>query len=125
MRRLAFLLLAGVLLLAGMANPVPAFAADPFEQVCDLGGGGSPACNADGAKDPIHGTIVSITSILAVVAGIVSVISLIWGGIKYITSSGEPKAVAAAKQAAVAALIGLLIAVLARPMVLFVLGKVG
>ncbi len=93
--------------------------------VCENGGGGSSVCGAGGA-DPIageNGAIVSVTSILAVIAGIVSVIFLVYGGIKYITSGGDSSGVSSAKSTIIAALIGLVIAALARPIITFVIGK--
>jgi hypothetical protein len=53
----------------------------------------------------------------------VSVIFLVWGGFKYITSNGDSSGVSTAKSTIIAALIGLVIAALARPIVNFVIGK--
>jgi hypothetical protein len=121
-------LVVGVFLFVGLLAPVSVSAAtDPFQGACANGGGASPACGNTGADDPIvgkNGVIIGVTTILAVVAGIVSVVSLIWGGIKYIASSGDASKVASAKSAVVAAIIGLLIALLARPIVVFVLSKI-
>jgi len=123
-------LMTGVLLFAGTLSLMPATvsaATNPFAEACKNGGGDSPACGNKGTDDPITGNdgiIVAVTSILAAVAGIVAIISLIWGGIKYIASNGDSSNVASAKAAVIAALIGLVIAVSARPVVLFVLGRI-
>jgi hypothetical protein len=102
-------------------------ATDPFQGVCQSGGGGgSPVCGTGGGADPLagqNGAIVRITTILAIVAGIVSVIFLVWGGIKYITSGGDSSGVSSAKNTIIAALIGLVIAALARPIINFVIGR--
>lgn len=106
--------------------PSAALAAyDPYQVVCNNGGSGSNVCAGSGA-DPIAGeggAIISITSILALIAGIISVIFLVYGGIKYITSGGDSSGVSSAKSTIVAALIGIVIAALARPLITFVIGK--
>jgi hypothetical protein len=115
-----------------IALPTTALAAyDPIRQpnndanVCTNGGGASSLCNG-GGTDPLagqNGALVSVTSILAVVAGIVSIIFLVYGGVKYITSNGDSSGVSSAKSTIIAALIGLVIAALARPLITFVIGK--
>ena len=124
LRRIAALGIA--LALTVLAVPSTALAFDPLQGACQGGGGQSAACQGGGADDPIagpNGAIISVTSILALVAGIVSVIFLVWGGFKYITSNGDSSGVSSAKSTIIAALIGLIIAALARPIVNFVIGK--
>lgn len=105
----------------------PASAVDPYGAACNGGGGNSAICQGKGnGADPIagpSGAIVSVTTILAIVAGIVSVIFIIIGGLKYVTSGGDSSSIASAKSTIIAALIGLVIAALARPIVTFVIGK--
>jgi len=119
-----FLLFAGAL---AMAPAIATAATNPFAEACKNGGGDSPACGNKGTDDPITGNdgiIVGVTSILAAVAGVVAIISLIWGGIKYISSNGDSSNVASAKAAVIAALIGLVIAVSARPIAMFVVSRI-
>jgi hypothetical protein len=110
---------------AAVPNVVYA-ATDPFAGACEANPD-SPACNTDGKADPIageNGALVATVRILSMVAGIVAVIGLIWGGIKYISSGGDSSKVSSAKQAVIASLIGLLIALLATTIVTYVVGKI-
>ena len=63
-------------------------------------------------------TIVNIFSLLV---GIVSVIMIIYGGFRYITSGGESGAVGNAKNTIIYAIIGLVIVALSQVIVHFVL----
>ena len=68
------------------------------------------------------GVVKSITSTILYVLGILAVVMLIIGGVKYATSGGDAKAVTDAKNTILYALIGLIIAILAYAIVSFVLG---
>jgi hypothetical protein len=115
------------LLLTGMAAPVLA-ATNPYKGVCATQGegvGNASVCQADGS-DPLtgpNGTITKATTALAIVAGIVSVIFLIVGGIKFIFSNGDSSAVSSAKKTIIYSLIGLVVAVLSREIISFVINK--
>lgn len=118
-------LVAVILLLVSPATVSAAW--DPFRGACENVGDASSVCRSPGSDDPIagaDGVIVRVTSILAVIAGAVSVIFVTWGGFKYITSGGDSSEVATAKNTIIAALIGLVLALLARPIVLFVISRV-
>lgn len=68
------------------------------------------------------GVVNNVTSTILYVLGILSVIMLIVGGVKYAMSAGDAKAVTDAKNTILYALIGLVIAILAYAIVNFVLG---
>ncbi len=70
------------------------------------------------------GVVNNITSTILYVIGILSVIMLIVGGVKYAMSAGDAKAVTDAKNTILYALIGLVIAILAYAIVNFVLGVI-
>jgi hypothetical protein len=65
-------------------------------------------------------TIIDIASFLA---GILSVVFLILGGIRYITSEGSPQNLASAKQTITYAVIGLIISILAPLIIGFVIAS--
>lgn len=128
MARWAIGLLAAATIASVSMLPASVSAAyNPFQNVCGSGGGDSTVCNStDGGKDPIsgsNGVIVNVTSILALIVGFVSVAFVVWGGFKYITSNGDSSAVSTAKNTIIAALIGLILALMARPIILFVVGR--
>lgn len=64
-----------------------------------------------------------IVNLLSWVVGVVSVIMIIVGGFKYITSGGSSEKVTSAKNTIIYAVIGLVIVALAQFIVNFVIGK--
>lgn len=62
-----------------------------------------------------------IVNLLTFVAGLLAVIFIIVGGIKYASSSGDPKRIESAKQTLLYAVIGLVVAMLARVIIGFVI----
>lgn len=71
-----------------------------------------------------NGVFTKITSTLLMAIGIISVIMLIYGGIRYIISGGDQKKVTDAKNTILYALIGLIIALLSYAIVNFVIGAI-
>lgn len=88
--------------------------------VNDANGGAPPK----GATTPLNDTIGSVINLLSVAVGIISVIMIIIGGFRYITSSGNPEGAKNAKNTILYAIIGLIIVALAQLIVRFVLNKV-
>ena len=84
---------------------------------------GSSCTNSDstGKLDSILTTVVQIFSL---VVGVVAVIMIIIGGLKYITSGGDSGNISSAKNTIIYAIIGLIIVALAQVIVHFVLNKV-
>lgn len=66
------------------------------------------------------GIFRTITNVLLFIIGAVSVIMLIIGGFRYVTSQGDSSQVASAKNTILYAIIGLIIAILAFAVVSFV-----
>lgn len=83
-------------------------------------------CSANGGKviTPIFGNggiFQTVTNIALFIIGALSVIMLIFGGIKYTVSAGDAKQVEAAKNTIMYAIIGVVVALLAGAIVNFVL----
>jgi hypothetical protein len=76
---------------------------------------------ASGTVDKIIKLVINIFSL---VVGVVAVIMIIVGGLKYITSSGDSGNVTGAKNTILYAIIGLVVVALAQVIVRFVLNKV-
>ena len=68
--------------------------------------------------------IQKLLTLVFTVAGSIAVILVIIGGIKYITSQGDPQSVSKAKQTIIYALVGLIICIFAVAIVQFVIGRV-
>jgi hypothetical protein len=86
-------------------------------------------CNSAGltpgqANQKLNNIIHTVINLLSLVVGVVAVIMIIIGGLRYITSGGSDTSVTGAKNTILYAIIGLIIVALAQVMVRFVLGKV-
>lgn len=87
-------------------------------------------CNSIGGCDnnpnngaTLTGAVNLIVNILSVILGTAAVIMLILGGIKYTTSGGDSNAVSSAKNTIIYSLVGLAVAVLAKPLVNLILNN--
>jgi Type IV secretion system pilin len=94
----------------------------------------SSGCNikADKEKDgsggvsnssKIENVIKTVINILSAIVGAVSVIMIIIGGFKYVTSNGDSNSVSSAKNTIIYALVGLIIVAFAQVIVQFVLER--
>ncbi len=85
---------------------------------------GAEAARCDGCPSDLFGNtgvFKTITNTVLYIVGVVAVIMLIIGGIKYVTSGGDAKKVTDAKNTVLYAIIGLIIAFLAFAIVNFVI----
>ncbi|CAN5657901.1 hypothetical protein BH23PAT2_BH23PAT2_06010 [soil metagenome] len=73
----------------------------------------------------VNSAVAKAIDIFSYIVGVISVIMIIIGGLKYITSSGDPSNVTSAKNTILYAVIGLVVVALAQVIVIFVLDKVG
>jgi hypothetical protein len=128
-RRLAMALT--LLTMCLMAAPLSATAAsfNPLGAGCDQPQAQSSTVCSSGqptTDDPISGSngiLVHATHIVAFIAGAAAVILLILGGIRYITSGGDPADIKTAKDTVVYALVGLVVIAVADALVTFVADK--
>jgi len=72
----------------------------------------------------INNIITTTINVFSIVVGVVSVIMIIVGGFRYITSGGDSSNVSSAKNTIIYAIIGLVVVALAQFIVQFVLNKV-
>jgi hypothetical protein len=102
-----------------------AYAVDPKTEACNAIGSidGGGACDSDSAKAKFSSIVKNIISILSVLVGAVSVIMVILGGFKYVTSNGDSNSTKSAKDTIMYALIGLLLVGFAQTIVRFVWGN--
>jgi len=118
--------------LVAVFTPLTPSASAQAEPVCEddtytLSNGIDCAKGADtpttlfGGEGSIFTTVVNV---LLFVIGAISVIMLIYGGIRYTTSAGDSGAVTSAKNTIMYAIIGLIIAFLAFAVVNWVLGAI-
>jgi len=86
--------------------------------------GNVAACDSAGAGNTVNNIVRTVINVFTWVVGIVSVIMIIVGGFKYITSGGDSGAVTGAKNTILYAIVGLVVVVLAQVIVRFVLSNV-
>jgi hypothetical protein len=89
---------------------------DPASGNCDT--------NTTGSTDKVNATISQVINIFSTIVGVVAVIMIIYGGMRYITSGGDSSKITSAKNTIIYALIGLVVVALAQFIVKFVLNKV-
>ncbi len=92
------------------------------DAVCSGIGGCDVNGNTQGVS--LSGTANFILNLLSFVAALISVIMIVIGGIKYATSSGDSNEISNAKNTILYALVGLIVAVLAKPIVNLILRSV-
>ncbi len=91
-------------------------------------GSDAAGCEGDtdisGAGNQVDNIIKTVIDILSLAVGVVSVIMIIVGGLRYVISSGESGSVTSAKNTILYAVVGLVIVALAQIIVRFVVGEV-
>ncbi len=75
----------------------------------------------DTGTSSLQKLITNIINIFSVIVGVIAVIMIIVGGLKYITSGGESSNVSGAKNTIIYAIVGLIVVALAQFIVRFVL----
>ena len=86
---------------------------------------GAEAARADGMPAELVGMNGVLNQFTNIALGFISVVMLIWGGLRYIISGGDSKKITDAKNTILYALIGLVVAFLAYAIVNFVLNAIG
>ncbi len=90
----------------------------------ELGAPGTGDCQSSTATSGgVQEAITTVVNLLSWIVGIVSVIMIIVGGFRYITSGGASDKVTGAKNTIIYAVIGLVIVALAQFIVNFVIGQ--
>ncbi len=117
--------LSAAVLLSVAQRPVAA-ASDFKGELC---GGASlelnaGSCKGDNSENKLNDLIGSIINVFSLVIGVVAIVMLLIGGLKFITSSGDAGRLTSAKQTIIYALVGLIIVALAQAAVRFILNKI-
>lgn len=120
-------LVIGSLLILGFAGiiaaPVQVYAVNPAQQVCAGTGGHINAtgqCVGNSDQGNLASLVKTIINVLLYLIGIIAVIVIIIGAIRYVTSAGDSSKVKGAKDTILYAVIGLVIAIIAYAIVNFV-----
>jgi len=133
-KNIAILLSALALGIVPIAAPALASADDVQQGLCggiagsfDSSGssvGGTADCSTvAGNSSSLNDIATKIINIFSWIVGVASVIMIIYGGFRYITSGGDSNGVSSAKNTIIYAIIGLVIVALAQAIVAFVINK--
>jgi VIT1/CCC1 family predicted Fe2+/Mn2+ transporter len=106
-----------------------AFALDARDPLCEganleAGTSCSSGITDEAAKTKVNNVIKQGINILSFVVGAISVVMVIIGGLKYVTSGGDSGNVTGAKNTILYAVIGLVVVALAQFIVRFVLSRI-
>lgn len=110
---------------------VPAVSAADFDiqnNVCGgiegtLGAGSGDCTSGDEAGSRVNNAVKLGLNLFSAIVGIIAVVMIIVGGVKYITSGGESGNITSAKNTIMYAVIGLVVVALAQIIVNFVLER--
>jgi len=123
LKLLAATLLSGALLFAAVPAGV---AFDPLGDVCSGSGGSSAPCQTTSGRSSLigpDGIITKVTRLVSIAVGLIAVIVIMIAGFRFITSSGDPNTITSARNTILYAVIGLVIAVIAQLIVVFILQR--
>jgi hypothetical protein len=82
----------------------------------------SAVCKASGSDD-LGGMVKIVINTVLVVLGMVAVIMIVVGGVRYTTSNGDSASIKSAKDTILYACVGLVVAILSFSIVNFVVGR--
>lgn len=111
-----------------IAGRAMAATVDTINESANPAQAGAEAARANGMPADligVNGVFTKITNTILYTVGIISVVMLIYGGLRYVISGGDSKKVTDAKNTIMYAIIGLIIAILSYAIVNFVINAVG
>ena len=124
------LLLSLIILITSMFVVIPQASAANIFPVCQSGAASNTqVCKSiksqtSSNKNPITSILKKVIGILGVFIGVISVIVIMVSGLTFITNGSDPQAVNRARNMLIYAIIGIVIAVLAESIVVFILRSV-
>ncbi len=121
--RLVQKMLMSMALVFGVAtvSVAPVGAINVIKDACTGANSTTTVCDAAG-KDDAGNLIENVIGILLWAIGVISVIMIVVGGIRYALSAGNSSSITAAKDTVLYAVIGLVVALLSYAIVKFVVG---
>lgn len=115
----SFAIILGLLMgVTSVMLPAPVGAINVFSGACQ-GNSNAEVCKAK--NDSINPLVQTIINTLLFAVGIIAVIMIIVGGIRYVTSNGDSGQIASAKNTIMYAVIGLIVSLMAFAIVNFVI----
>lgn len=133
LKQLSLTIASLALMVVPVAVPVTAHATTINDSLCngiDVANGGDTDagasdtagnCQDSSGSSGFNSIVHTVINLFSWIVGVVSVLMIVYGGFKYITSGGKDSSVGSAKNTIVYALIGLVVVALAQVIVRFVL----
>ena len=121
-----FALAFAVMLTAGLIIAPSTYADDCVDGTMSIGNGVNCAKGAD-TPDSLFGNegiFSTIVNVILFIVGALSVVMIIYGGIRYTISAGDSSKVTSAKNTIMYAIVGLIVSILAFAIVNFVVGSI-
>jgi Flp pilus assembly pilin Flp len=84
---------------------------------------GQSCGNSANQNNTLNNVIGTVINVFSVIVGFISIVMIIYGGFKYVTSGGDSGKVTSAKNTILYALIGIVIVALAQVLVRYVFAK--
>lgn len=117
--------------LISFSNVAPVAAEEVFQKACN-GIASSTLCTESGNAHTLqdnglfgsNGILNKTANFLLVIIGVVAVIMIIVGGIQYALSGGDSQRINKAKDMIIYAIVGLIVALIAKGVIAFVINKV-
>ena len=119
------ILVASFTIFTGTLLPTLVIAQTPKEAVCEgvgLGSGGSGCNNPEGSPN-VDSAVQTGLKFFAAIVGIIAVVMIMVGGLRYMMSGGDAGKAASAQNTVIYALVGLVVALMAQLIAQFVLSK--
>jgi uncharacterized membrane protein len=104
--------------------PSPVVAQTAQQQVCAGIGLAGGNCGGSGAGQ-VTKVVDFVINLISLIVGVAATIMIIFAGMKFITSGGDPSKVSSAKNSVIYALIGLVVVAASQLMVHFIINKAG
>lgn len=115
--------------LVATVSMAPAMAASGCDVSSGIGGAVNEGCSkGSGQQTDLfgnEGVFTTIINVMLFIVGILCIIMIIYGGIRYTTSNGDKGRVESAKNTILYAVVGLIIAILAFALVSWVVSSLG
>lgn len=123
MKKISLTLLSAFTVFSLLFLPSVTAYADPVDVFKNACTGSKDTTLCKGTDTGLFGVINTVIQVMLIIGGIIAVIMIILGGIRYMTSNGDQADVKAAKDTILYAVIGLIVAALAFAIVRFVITK--
>lgn len=104
-------------------SPVAYAGAEPLKPCAKDSGNENTTLCTTSVQDLTGGILKNVINALLLIAGVIAVIMVIVGGIRYITSDGDSNKANQAKNTILYAVIGIVVAVMSYSIVNFVIGR--